>query len=52
MTSNFINLNEEEEDSLCWVRKKKLGSYTMNMCYLLLAKKEFESAKKWWWPCV
>lgn len=45
LRENFITLNEEDWDSLCWAQNGKSGNYTVKLRYLALAEGSFSGLK-------
>jgi len=52
LRSNFIFLQEEEVDSLCWSKNSQSGKYTVKLGYKALAEEAFSGEKQWWWPTI
>jgi hypothetical protein len=49
LASNYILLNDEEEDSLCWSKNPRIGEYTTKLGYNVVAEATFSGEKCWWW---
>jgi hypothetical protein len=49
LCENFIILDEETKDSLCWSRNPKSGSYIVKLGYRSWVEEHFHDPIKWWW---
>jgi hypothetical protein len=50
--SNFINLLEEEDDSLCWSKNEISGNYNAKLGCLSITEGFVMGYRKWWCPYV
>ena len=51
LETNFINLNEEDQDKLIWTRNSTNGEYTAKTGYEIAITEQTEVQKEWWWGC-
>jgi hypothetical protein len=49
---DFINLHDEEEESLCWLRNVRTCNYTVKLGYQAIVEFSFSGVRKWCWLIV
>jgi hypothetical protein len=49
LSTNFIKLQEDEEDVLAWGKNEKSGIYTTKLKYQVLVLNEFDGTMQNWW---
>jgi hypothetical protein len=49
LCENFITLDDESEDSLCWSKNPKDGSFMTKLGYKSWQEDRLEISLKWWW---
>jgi hypothetical protein len=49
LCENFITLDREYEDSLCWSKNPHNGSYIVKLGYKAWLEENSETQLKWWW---
>jgi len=49
LVSNFIRLDDAEEDVLCWSKNPGNREYTTKLGYQACMEVKFTGKKQWWW---
>jgi hypothetical protein len=49
LCENFISLDRDSEDSLCWSKNTQNGSYSVKLGYKAWLEDNFVTHPKWWW---
>jgi hypothetical protein len=49
LSANFIQLQEDVEDVICWGKNEKYGIYSAKLGYLVLVMNDFDGLTQEWW---
>jgi len=52
MVSNFIRLNPDVHDELCWSKNHHFEEFTVKLGYKVEMETKFEGKKYWWWKIL
>jgi len=52
LCKNFISMDEEANDTLCWSKNTKDGTFTAKLGYKVWQEDNFEGPKKWSWGTI